>query len=102
MTLKMQKMFSKGGVNVKQRIAKLIDLKSIITIIITGVLTYGFIVGKISNEQFMTIATMIFTFYFAKKDKNKEGDEWRMATTDTRTEEEIQQEQEECKGKEEE
>lgn len=56
----------------KNKIAKLIDLKSIITITITACLTYGFITGKISNEQFMTIATMIFTFYFAKKDKNEE------------------------------
>lgn len=58
----------------KQKIAKLVDLKSIITIIITSCLVYGFITNKISNEQFMTIATMIFTFYFAKKEK-KEGDE---------------------------
>lgn len=53
----------------KNKIAKLIDLKSIITILITGCLIYGFIVGKVNNEQFMTIATMIFTFYFAKKEK---------------------------------
>lgn len=53
----------------KQRIAKLIDLKTIITISITAALIFGFIVGKITAEQFMTIATMIFTFYFAKKDK---------------------------------
>ena len=52
----------------KNRISKLIDLKSIITILITGCLIYGFIVGKVNNEQFMTIATMIFTFYFAKKE----------------------------------
>lgn len=51
----------------KYRLAKLIDLKSIITMIITSGLLYGFIVNKISDEQFMTIATMIFTFYFAKK-----------------------------------
>lgn len=53
----------------KQRIAKLIDLKTIITISITAALIFGFVVGKITAEQFMTIATMIFTFYFAKKDK---------------------------------
>lgn len=58
----------------KQKIAKLIDLKSIITIVITSCLVYGFVVGKVNNEQFMTIATMIFTFYFAKKD-NSRGDE---------------------------
>lgn len=56
----------------KNKLAKLIDLKSIITILITGCLTYGFIASKISNEQFMTIATMIFTFYFAKKEKGED------------------------------
>lgn len=59
----------------KERIAKLIDLKSIVTIIITGALIYGFIVDKINAEQFMTIATMIFTFYFASKTKGSENNE---------------------------
>ena len=71
----------------REKIAKLIDLKSIITILITIALIYGFIVNKINAEQFMTIATMIFTFYFAKKEK---GDE-NVATIDTRTEEEIKE-----------
>ena len=56
----------------KDKIAKLIDLKSIITILITISLIYGFVVNKINAEQFMTIATMIFTFYFAKKEKGSE------------------------------
>lgn len=56
----------------KDKIAKLIDLKTIITIAMTGAMIYGFVVEKITPEQFMTIATMIFTFYFAKKDKGDE------------------------------
>lgn len=56
----------------KDKIAKLIDLKSIITILITIALIYGFVVNKINAEQFMTIATMIFTFYFAKKEKGSD------------------------------
>lgn len=56
----------------KDRIAKLIDLKSLVTIIITIALVYGFVVGKIESEQFMTIATMIFTFYFAKSKRGEE------------------------------
>ncbi len=56
----------------KDKIAKLIDLKSIITILITITLIFGFVVNKINAEQFMTIATMIFTFYFAKKEKGSE------------------------------
>lgn len=57
-----------------KEIKKLIDLKTIITISMTGALIYGFVVSKITPEQFMTIATMIFTFYFAKKD-NKDDKE---------------------------
>jgi hypothetical protein len=56
----------------KERIAKLIDLKSIVTILITGALIYGFIVDKIEPKDFMMIVAMIFTFYFSKK---KDGDE---------------------------
>lgn len=58
----------------KERFAKLIDLKTIITISITAALIFGFVTGKVTNEQFMTIATMIFTFYFAKKDKGSDLD----------------------------
>ena len=53
----------------KKQITKLIDLKTIITISITACLIYGFIVGKVNTEKFMTITTMVFTFYFSKKDK---------------------------------
>lgn len=56
----------------KDRIAKLIDLKSIITILITLAFIVGFIKGKINPEQFMIIATMIYTFYFSKKKEDSE------------------------------
>lgn len=59
----------------KKQITKLVDLKTIITISITGCLIYGFVLGKVNAEQFMTIATMVFTFYFSKKDKIEKGDE---------------------------
>lgn len=52
----------------KKRFAKLIDLKSIITIIMVGALVYGFIVGKIKASEFIPLVTMILTFYFSKKD----------------------------------
>lgn len=59
-----------------KRIANLIGVRTLITLSITGALIYGFAVGKVSNEQFMTIATMIFTFYFAKKEQEtKEAEE---------------------------
>jgi hypothetical protein len=59
----------------KKQISKLIDLKSFITLTITGLLAYGFIVGKINDEKFMMVATMIFTYYFTRKNKIEKGDE---------------------------
>lgn len=57
---------------IRERIAKLIDLKSIITLLIVGALIYGFVIKVINAEQFMMVATMILTFYFGKKDKNED------------------------------
>ena len=55
---------------IKEKIAKLIDLKSIVTLLITGALIYGFINKMIEADQFITIATMVFMFYFTiKKDE---------------------------------
>lgn len=51
----------------RQRLAKLIDLKSIVTMMITATLIYGFITNKIDSQDFMLIVAMIFTFYFSKK-----------------------------------
>ena len=55
----------------KERIAKLIDLKSIVTIIMTIALVYGFIVNKIQADQFITLVTMVFMFYFTKKKESE-------------------------------
>ncbi len=48
----------------KEKLAKLIDVKSLMTLALTA----GFIgltcTGEISGEQFLTIFTMIVGFYF--------------------------------------
>ena len=56
----------------KKKIANLIGVRTLVTLSITGALIYGFVVGKVNAEQFMTIATMIFTFYFAKKETEEQ------------------------------
>lgn len=59
------------------KIAKLIDLKSIVTISLIITLEYLIIKGaKLEDQMFLlfsNITTMVITFYFAKKD-NKEED----------------------------
>ena len=64
----------------KEKFAKLIDVKSLMTLALTG----GFIgltcTGEISGEQFLTIFTMIVGFYFGTQSqktgtgKQKGGD----------------------------
>ena len=55
----------------KDRVAKLIDFKSIMTLALTG----GFIAltctGEITGEQFLTIFTMIVGFYFGTQSEKK-------------------------------
>ena len=46
-----------------RRIAALLSVKSIVTLILTGVFAYMAIAGKISQD-FMTIYAVIIAFYF--------------------------------------
>lgn len=46
-----------------KRLANLINVKSIVTIVLTGVFAYMAIAGKISQD-FMIIYTTIIAFYF--------------------------------------
>ncbi len=47
-----------------QRITKLIDVKSIMTLTLTIVFAVLVLRGNVTNEQYMTIFTMIVGFYF--------------------------------------
>lgn len=58
---------------IKERLAKLIDVKSITTLIITAVFAYLSIIGQITGEQFLTIFAVIISFYFGTQvNKNKD------------------------------
>lgn len=50
--------------NIRERIAKLIDVKSISTLTMAGVFAFLSVVGEITSEQFLTIFTIVITFYF--------------------------------------
>lgn len=60
-----------------EQIKKLIDVKSIMTLIFSAVFCYLSAVGKIEAEQFLTIFTMIVSFYFGVQVQkhNSEGAE---------------------------
>ena len=48
----------------KEKFAKLIDVKSLMTLALTGGCIGLTCTGEISGEQFLTIFTMIVGFYF--------------------------------------
>lgn len=48
----------------KDRLAKLIDVKTIVTLTLTAVFSYLSIRGKISADNFMTVFTVIISFFF--------------------------------------
>lgn len=59
---------------VKERLAGLLSVKSIVTLILTLVFAYLSVTGILSGEMFMTVFTVVIAFYFAKeKSYNKEG-----------------------------
>ena len=66
---------NEGGVNMEilKRVAKLIDLKSIITILMIIALIFGWFMNKVNSEQFIPLVNMILIFYFAKKDNSAGG-----------------------------
>lgn len=57
----------------KEKLAKLVNVKSIITLILCGVFAYLSIIGQILPDQFLTIFTVIISFYFGVQHERKEG-----------------------------
>lgn len=57
----------------KEKLAKLVNVKSIITLILCGVFAYLSIIGQILPDQFLTIFTVIISFYFGVQHEKKGG-----------------------------
>lgn len=57
----------------KARIAKLIDVKTIVTFALTGAFVYLSICERIEPQIFMTIYTMIIGFYFGTQHEKHKG-----------------------------
>jgi hypothetical protein len=48
----------------KEKLTKLINIKSIVTLLLTFIFCYLSIIGTISSELFMSIFTVVIAFYF--------------------------------------
>lgn len=51
----------------KDKIAKLIDIKSIVTLALTGVVCYLVSTSKMDVKDFFALVMMVFTYFFTKK-----------------------------------
>ena len=55
----------------RERIAKLIDVKSLVTLILTAVFSVQYMRGCITAEQFQTVFTTVIAFYFGTQYQKK-------------------------------
>lgn len=58
----------------KEKFAKLIDVKSILTLVLAGVFAFLAIKGTITGQEFLTIFTVIISFYFGTQTAKKNGE----------------------------
>jgi hypothetical protein len=56
----------------KEKLCKLIDVKSLVTLTLTAVMAYLSIVGREVSETFKTIYVMIIGFYFGTQSNKKQ------------------------------
>ena len=59
----------------KERLSKLLTVKSIVTIILTLVFAYLSVVKVISGEQFLTIFATVIAFYYGTQHEKNSSSE---------------------------
>ena len=50
--------------DMRKRLANLLSIKSIVTVVLTGVFAYLAVTGVIDAEKYMTIFSVVIAFYF--------------------------------------
>lgn len=46
------------------KLAKLVDVKSIVTLVLAGVFAYLSVRGTLTGQEFLTVFTVVISFYF--------------------------------------
>lgn len=59
----------------KDRLSKLLTVKSIVTIVLTAVFAYLSASGQVGIDQFLTVFTVIIAFYFGTQAERVQGKE---------------------------
>lgn len=55
----------------KQKLYQLLTVKSIVTLILTGVFAYLSIAGRVTGQEFLTIFSVVIAFYFGTQYQKK-------------------------------
>ena len=56
-----------GGFFLKERLERLLSVKSIVTLLLAGAFVHLAVQGAVSSQEFMTVFTMVITFYFGSQ-----------------------------------
>ena len=59
--------------SLKDRVSRLLSVKSLVTVMLTWVFAYLAIDKTVSGEQFMTVFTTIIAFYYGTQAKKQSG-----------------------------
>lgn len=56
----------------KEKLAKLVDVKSIVTIVLTMVFSFLALTGRITGQDFLTVFSVVIAFYFGTQSKKND------------------------------
>lgn len=59
---------------IKRRLANLLAVKSIVTVILTLVFAYLAVMGQVTTDQFLTVFTVVIAFYFGTQSRKAVSD----------------------------
>ena len=51
----------------RERLERLLSVKSIVTLMLAGAFIHLAVRGEVSSQEFMTVFTMVITFYFGSQ-----------------------------------
>ncbi len=57
-----------------EKLRNLLTVKSIVTVILTGIFGYLSVIGRVTGEQFLMIFTTVIAFYFGTQHEKKGND----------------------------
>ena len=57
----------------RERIAKLLAVKSIVTLVLVVVFSYLAVIGRIGGQEFLTVFSVVISFYFGTQYEKKNG-----------------------------